>query len=96
MTKSAITWKRLSPEGDKVEVEARRAGDHWRFSVRARRFDTWQAVATPPLEHWLTLLDAIRRRIARGLLRSEELGRVEEVIRERFPAAELRHGRSGR
>ena len=93
MTKSAITWKRLSPEGDKVEVEARRAGDQWRFFTRARRYDPWQAVASPPLEDWLTLLDAIRRRIGRGLLRSEDLGRVEEVIRERFPSAELRHGR---
>jgi hypothetical protein len=93
MMKTAITWKRLSPEGDKVEVEARRAGDHWRFSVRARRFETWQAVTAPPLEDWLTLLDAIRRRIARGLLRPEELGRVEAVIRERFPDAELRQGK---
>ena len=92
MSKSAITWKRLSPEGDKVEVEARRAGDHWRFATRARRFEQWQAVASPPLEDWLTLLDAIRRRIDRGLLRPEEVGRVEEVIRERFPDAELRHG----
>jgi len=92
MSKSAITWKRLSPEGDKVEVEARRAGDQWRFAVRARRYETWQAVASPPLEDWLTLLDAIRRRIDRGFLHPDDLSRVEQVIRERFPDAELRHG----
>ncbi len=92
MTKSAITWKRLSPEGDKVEVEARRTGDQWRFAVRARRYDPRQVVADPPLEDWLTLLDAVRRRIDRGLLRPEDLREVEQVIRERFPDAEFRRG----
>ena len=43
----------------------------------------------PPLEDWLELLDAIRRRAARRLLRPEEVERVSKRIRELFPEADL-------
>jgi hypothetical protein len=41
------------------------------------------------LEDWLELLDSVRRRAARRLLRPEEPGRVEKRIRELFPDAEF-------
>jgi hypothetical protein len=47
----------------------------------------WQAVAEPPLEDWLALLDAVQRRINRRLLRPEEEERVRRSIRKRFPEA---------
>jgi hypothetical protein len=53
--------------------------------MRDRRFEQWQAVAEPPLEDWLELLDAVRRRISRRLLRPEEETRVKKSIYERFP-----------
>jgi hypothetical protein len=89
MAKSDISWKRLSREGEKVEVYAHHLGDQWKFYTRGQRYDRWQAVATPPLEDWLALLDAIRRRIGRGSLRPEELVRVKNAIRTRFPEAEF-------
>jgi hypothetical protein len=46
-------------------------------------------VENPPLEDWLDLLDGVRRRLGRGLLRAEEVVRVERSIRERFPNADL-------
>ena len=64
-------------------------GRDWRFYARQKRYDQWQAVTEPPLEDWLELLDAVRRRIGRGMLRPEEEGRVLKGMRERFPEAEL-------
>ena len=89
MAKSDISWRRLSPEGEKVEVYAHHLGDQWKFFTRGGRSDQWRAVVSPPLEDWLALLDGIRRRIGRGSLRPEETGRVERAIRERFPDAEF-------
>jgi len=60
-------------------------GRDWRFFSRERRYDQWQALAEPPLQDWLELLDAVRRRINRRLLRPEEEDRVKNSIYQRFP-----------
>lgn len=89
MAKAEISWKRSNEEGEKLQVYAHRVGDRWNFYLRSRRFDQWQSVADPVLEDWLELLDGVRRRAARRLLRPEEVQRVEKAIRERFPEAKL-------
>jgi hypothetical protein len=87
MAKAEISWKRETAEGVRLQVYARHVGRDWRFFVRERRYDLWQPVPEPPLEDWLALLDAVRRRINRRLLRPEEEDRVKRSIRERFPEA---------
>lgn len=87
MAKAEISWKRVTAEGVRLQVYARHVGRDWRFFVRERRYDLWQAVPKPPLEDWMALLDAVQRRINRRLLRPEEEGRVKQSIRERFPEA---------
>lgn len=89
MAKGEISWNRTDDAGEKVQVYAHRIGDRWTFYLRPRRFDEWQEVEQPPLEDWLELLDGIRRRVQRRLVRPEEIQRVEKTIRERFPEAEL-------
>lgn len=89
MAKAEISWKRVTAEGEKFQAYAQHVGDRWKFYLRSRRFDQWQAVPEPVLEDWLHLLDAVRRRVNRRLLRPEEEQRVEKAIRERFPEAEL-------
>lgn len=85
MAKAEVSWKRINAEGISMQVYARHVGRDWRFFTREKRYDQWQAVDQPPLEDWLELLDAVRRRINRRLLRPEEEGRVMQSIRERFP-----------
>jgi len=87
--KGEISWVRPNEEGEKLQVYAHRVGHQWNFFARQKRFDEWAAVKEPPLEDWLELLDAIRRRVPRRLVRPEEVQRVEKVIRERFPDAEF-------
>jgi hypothetical protein len=87
--KAEISWNRRTTEGLKVQVYARRLGNRWRFFTRARRYERWASVAVPPLEDWLALLDAVRRRIGRRLLRPEEAVRLRQAIRERFPDARV-------
>ena len=89
MAKAEISWKRVTEEGVRLQVYARHVGRDWRFFVREKRYDQWQAVEEPPLEDWLALLDSIRRRIQRRLQRPEEEGVVKKTIKERFPDAEL-------
>jgi hypothetical protein len=86
-SKAEIGWKRRTPEGVKREVYARHVGDRWLFFAREKRFDQWEPVPEPPIEDWLELLDAVRRRVNRRLLRPEEEDRVEKCIHERFPDA---------
>ncbi len=86
--KAEISWKGRTAEGIKREVYAQRVGGDWRFFAREKRYDQWEAVADPPLSDWLELLDAVRRRIARRLLRPEEEQRLEKIIRERYPGAD--------
>jgi hypothetical protein len=85
MAKAEISWKRVTQEGVRLQVYAQHVGREWRFFARERRYDRWQAIVEPPLEDWLALLDSVRRRINRRLLRPEEEHRVKNSIRERFP-----------
>ena len=89
MPKAEISWKRVTEDGVKLQVNAQRVSREWRFFQREKRFDQWQPVSEPPLEDWLELLDAVQRRINRRLLRPEEETRVKNSIRERFPEAEF-------
>lgn len=89
MAKAEISWVRTTEEGAKFQVYAHHVGDRWIFYSRQRRFDQWQELKHPPLEDWLELLDSVRRRVQRRLLRPEEIQRIEKTIRERFPEAEL-------
>ena len=89
MPKAEISWKRVTEEGDKLQIYAQRVSREWRFFARARRFDTWQAVPDPPLEDWLELLDAVQRLVTRRRLQPDDEERVRRRIRERFPEAKV-------
>jgi hypothetical protein len=89
MAKAEVSWKRDTENGVRLQVYAQHVGREWRFFARERRYDQWQAIAEPPLEDWLELLDAVRRRINRRLLRPEEEARVTRSIAQRFPEAEF-------
>ena len=89
MAKAEISWRRITAEGVRLQVYARHVGRDWRFFARERRYDLWQAVPDPPLEDWLKLLDAVRRRINRRRLRPEEAARVKRSIAGRYPQAKL-------
>lgn len=88
--KAEISWKRTDEAGEKVQVYAHHVGNRWLFYWRYRRFDQWQPLESPPLEDWLELLDSVRRRAQRRLLRPQEIGRIEQRIRELFPEADLK------
>jgi hypothetical protein len=85
MGKAEISWKGRTEDGMKREVYARRMGGRWNFFVRERRNDQWQEMEAVPIEDWLELLDGVRRRINRRLLRPEEELRVRKRIVELFP-----------
>jgi hypothetical protein len=89
MPKAEISWKRVTDDGLKLQVNARRVGGEWLFFQRERRFDQWQAVVEPPLEDWLELLDAVQRLITRRRLQPVHEEHVRRRIRERFPEAQL-------
>lgn len=89
MAKAEISWKRKSEEGQPLQIYAHHVGDRWIFYIRERRYDTWELHPQPPLEDWLALLDGVRRRVARRLLRPEESDRIRTQILERFPDAEV-------
>ena len=88
MAKAEISWKGRTSEGVKREVYAQHVGKHWNFFFREKRYDQWQRLVEPPLEDWLELLDAIRRRINRKLQRPEEEARVKKTIQELFPGTD--------
>ena len=87
MPKAEISWKRLTEEGDKLQVYAQRVGREWRFFAREKRFDVWQPVPEPPLEDWLELLDAVQRLITRRRYQPDDEEHLRRRIRERFPEA---------
>ena len=89
MPKAEISWKRVTAEGERVQVYAQHVGREWIFYAREKRYDRWQAVPEPPLEDWLELLDSVQRLINRRRLKPEEEARVKKSIRERFPEAEI-------
>ena len=88
MGKGEISWKRTNAEGERFVLYAHHVGDRWQFFIRQRRYEQWQALKEPPLEDWLKLLDGVRRRAGRRLMRPEEIRHVKQLIRERFPEAE--------
>ncbi len=85
MPKAEISWKRVTPEGLKLQVYAQHVGKDWLFYAREKRYDRWEAVADPPLEDWLELLDAVQRLINRRRIRPEEEAKLRKTIQERFP-----------
>lgn len=89
MAKAEISWKRETEEGETLQCYAQHVGDQWIFYKRAKRFDQWEQVDEPPVEDWLELLDSVKRRIARLLLRPEEEGRIRKIISERFPGTKI-------
>lgn len=89
MPKAEISWKRVTEDGQKLQVYAQRVSRDWRFFAREKRFDRWQPVAEPPLEDWLMLLDAVQRMVNRRRLQPEDEARLRRRIRERFPEANL-------
>jgi hypothetical protein len=89
MARTEVNWKRRSPEGESMQVRADQRGDQWHFFIRNARYDQWQPFAAPTLDDWLALLDGLRRRQGRGAVRGADVTRVERLIRERFPDAEL-------
>ncbi len=89
MAKAEISWTRTDEDGEKRQIYAHHVGAEWRFFHRHRRFEEWETYPQPALEDWLELLDAVRRRINRRLLRPEEESRVLRTIRERYPEAEV-------
>jgi hypothetical protein len=89
MPKAEISWKRETPEGEKLQCYAQHVGKQWLFYQRGKRFDQWQPIANPPVEDWLALLDSVRRRITRRLQRPEEEVRLRKIILERFPGTSV-------
>lgn len=89
MAKGEVSWKSKSAEGERREVYARHVGDRWVFFHRTRRYEQWEPLPEPLLEDWMELLDGVERRVARRLLRPEEVGRVKKSIKQRFPEADL-------
>ena len=89
MPKAEISWKRVTADGQKLQVYARHVSRDWRFFVREKRFDQWQPVPEPVLEDWLLLLDAVQRMVTRRRLQPDDEERLRRRIRERFPEAEF-------
>ena len=89
MPKAEISWKRVTEDGQKLQVNAQHVGREWKFFHREKRFDVWQPVAKPPLEDWLELLDAVQRLITRRRLQPEHEEHLRRRIRERFPEAKI-------
>lgn len=87
--KGEIKWKRVTEDGVKQKVCAEPVGDQWHFYTQDRRYDNWQPLEDPPLEEWLELMDAVRRRIARRLMRPEAEGQLRRRILRDFPDAGL-------
>ena len=85
MPKAEVSWKRVTEDGEKIQVYAQRVSRDWRFFTRPRRFDQWQAIPEPPLEDWLLLLDAVQRMVVRRRLMPDDADRLRRRILERFP-----------
>jgi hypothetical protein len=89
MPKAEISWKRVTEDGQKLQVYAQRVSRDWRFFHREKRFDQWQPVPEPPLEDWMLLLDAVQRMVTRRRLQPADEERLIRRIRERFPEAKI-------
>lgn len=81
--KHCIAWKRLD-EGRKVEIEVERGLDRqWTFYQRWGR-NRPRMRFEAPIEEWLELLDAVKRRVGRGLMKPKDVEALEEEISLRF------------
>jgi len=89
MPKAEISWKRITDDGEKLQVYAQHVGRDWKFFHRGKRFDVWQPVKEPPLEDWLALLDAVERMVVRRRYQPDDEERLRRAIRERFPEASI-------
>lgn len=89
MGKAEISWKSRTEDGLKREVYVHMVGLQWKFFVREKRYDNWEPLDKPLLDDYLELLDGVRRRIARRLVRPEEEERVRRLIREAYPEAKI-------
>ena len=89
MPKAEISWKRVTEDGQKLQVYAHQVGNEWRIFQREKRFDAWQRIEAPPLVDWLELLDALRRSIQRRRWVPKDEALLMRRIRERFPDADL-------
>ena len=89
MPKAEISWKRVTEDGEKLQVYVQHVGREWKFFHRPKRFDTWQPVKNPPLEDWLELLDAMQRLITRRRYQPDDEVRLREQILEHYPEAEI-------
>ena len=89
MPKAEISWKRVTDEGEKLQIYVRRVGREYQFFHRAKRFDVWQRVPEPPVEDWLELLDAVQRLVNRRRYQPADEERLRAQIREKFPEAEI-------
>jgi hypothetical protein len=89
MPKAEISWKREDENGETLQVYAHHVGDRWIFYKRRERYDMWMEQEEPPLEDWMELLDGVRRRISRRLVRPEEEANVKRLIRRQFPEAKF-------
>ena len=90
MHKTEIGWTRRDDLGERLDVYTRRIGHEWQFFFRRRRYEQWQRILEPCLDDWLKLLDGVKRRVGRQLLRPEEIRRVEALIRQNHPEAEFK------
>ena len=88
MPKAEISWKRTTADGEPLQCYAQHSGGRWLFYQRGKRFDNWQPVKNPPVEDWLALLDSVRRRINRRLLRPEEEDKIVKIICEQYPGTQ--------
>ena len=85
MPKAEISWKRVTDDGEKLQVYAQHIGREWTFFHREKRFDQWRPVPEPPLEDWMELLDAIERLVTRRRYQPDDELLLRRQIRERFP-----------
>ncbi len=89
MPKAEIAWKRVTEDGEKLQVYAQHVGREYHFYQRAKRFDVWERVKEPPLEDWLELLDAVVRLVNRRRYMPDDEKRLRAQIIERFPEADI-------
>jgi hypothetical protein len=89
MAKAEISWKRVTEDGQKIQVYVQRVSKEWKFFAREKRFDQWQPVKEPPLEDWMELLDALQRLIVRRRYHPADEEHLKRRIRERFPEVEI-------
>jgi hypothetical protein len=89
MPKAEISWKRVTDDGEKLQVYVQRVSREWKFFHRAKRFDQWLPVKEPPLEDWMELLDCVQRLVNRRRYQPDDEVFLRRQIRERFPEADV-------